>query len=185
MIQTKADYLYYLNCDKKAMRKNTRKPRYLIDIIWTFLRLMRKCEYYENCRHGFFSTLYLKFLKYRYVLLSHRLGFSIGYNTCGPGLCIEHYGNVVINKNARIGKNCRIIGSVVIGATEDDRVPTIGDNVYVGFGAAIIGHIKVANDVVIGANAVVVHDIVEEGCTYAGVPAKKISNNSSLKYITH
>lgn len=183
MIQSKEDYLYYLECDKRAMRKTTKCPRYKHDIIWTFLRLLRKCEYYENCKYDFISRKYAKFLKLRYVNLSHRLGFSIGFNTCGPGLCIEHYGNIVINQNARIGKNCRIIGSVVIGATEADKVPTIGNNVFIGFGAAIIGDIHIADGVAIGANSVVTKDILKPEVTVGGIPARILSNNGSSKYL--
>lgn len=175
MIQSKDDYLFYLERDKIAMRKKTKKPRFKHDVIWSFLRLMRKCEYYENCKHDFLSRIYVKFLKYRYVVLSQKLGFSIGFNTCGPGLCLEHYGNITINQKAKIGENCRIIGSVVIGATESDKVPVIGDNVFIGWGAAIVGDITITDNVKIGANAVVVKSIDTPNVSVGGVPAKIIS----------
>lgn len=183
MIQSKAEYLYYLQCDKIAMRKETLRPRFKHDIIWTFLRLMRKCEYYGNCRRDFIGRLYAKYLKYRYVLLSQRLGFSIGFNTCGPGLCIEHYGCVIINQHARLGANCRIIGNAVVGATADDRVPVIGDNVFIGFGAAIIGEVAVADGIAIGANAVVSRSISTPGVTVGGIPARIISEKGSEQYL--
>lgn len=183
MIQSKKDYLYYLECDKIALRKTTKRPRYKHDIIWTFERLLRKCEYYENCRHDIIGKLYGKWLKYRYVCLSQRLGFSIGFNTCGPGLCLEHYGNIVINQDAKIGSNCHIIGSVVVGSTEDDKVPTIGDNVFIGFGAVIFGKISVADNVAIGANAVVCKDILTPNVSVAGVPAKVVSQRGSDGFI--
>jgi serine O-acetyltransferase len=52
----------------------------------------------------------------------------------------------------------------------------IGDNVYIGPGARLIGGFKVGNNVVIGANAVVIKD-VPDNSVVAGVPAKVISNN--------
>ena len=183
MIQSKKDYLYYLECDKVAMRKTRKHPAYKHDIIWTFERLLRKCEYYENCKKGLISRIYAKFLKLRYVNLSQRLGFSIGFNTCGPGLCLEHYGNIGINQHAKIGCNCRIIGGVVIGATESNKVPTIGDNVFIGFGAAIVGAVTIADGVAIGANAVVSKDILTPDITVGGIPAKVISQNGSDKYL--
>ncbi len=183
MIQSKKDYLYYLECDKVAMRKTTKRPRYKHDIIWTFLRLMRKCEYFENCKHDLLSRLYIKYLKYRYVSISHKLGFSIGLNTCGPGFCIEHYGNVVINQHAKIGSNCRIIGGVVVGATANDKIPKIGNNVFIGFGAAIVGDVTIADGVAIGANAVVTKDVLTPNVSVGGVPAKVISYNGSEKYL--
>ena len=57
MIQSRKDYLYYLACDKVALRMNRKRPRYKHDIIWTFERLLRKCEYYENCKHDFLSKI--------------------------------------------------------------------------------------------------------------------------------
>ncbi|CCY49853.1 MULTISPECIES: serine O-acetyltransferase [Bacteroides] len=183
MIQSKKEYLYYLECDKIAMRRTRKHPAYKHDIIWTFERLLRKCEYYENCKHDIFSKFYGKFLKLQYVNLSHKLGFSIGFNTCGPGLCIEHYGNVVINQHAKIGCNCHIIGSMVIGATEDDKFPIIGNNVFIGFGAAIIGNVTIADGVAIGANAVVSKDILTPNVSVGGVPAKVISQRGSEGYL--
>lgn len=183
MIQSKKDYLYYLECDKVAMRKTRKHPAYKHDIIWTFERLLRKCEYYENCKKDPISRIYAKFLKLRYVNLSQKLGFSIGFNTCGPGLCLEHYGNIGINQHAKIGCNCRIIGGVVIGATESNKVPTIGDNVFIGFGAAIVGAVTIADGVAIGANAVVSKDILIPDITVGGIPAKVISQKGSDKYL--
>lgn len=183
MIQSKKDYLYYLECDKLALRKTTKRPRYKHDIIWTFERLLRKCEYYENCRHDIMGRLYGKWLKYRYVCLSQKLGFSIGFNTCGPGLCLEHYGSIVINEHAKIGCNCHIIGSVVVGSTDDEKVPTIGDNVFIGFGAAIIGDMTIASGIAIGANAVVTKSVETPNVSIGGIPAKIISHKGSENYI--
>lgn len=183
MIQSKQDYLYYLECDKKALRKTGKTPRYKHDIIWTFQRLLRKCEYYENCKSGLISRIYAKFIKLRYVNLSHKLGFSIGFNVFGPGLCLEHYGSIIINQNATVGANCRIIGNAVIGATENHKVPKLGNNVFIGFGAAIIGDVTVADGVAIGANAVVSKSILTPNITVGGIPAKQISNNGSSAYI--
>lgn len=184
MITSKADYKYYLECDKVALRKATRIPRFKHDIIWTFQRLLRKCEYITNCKSGLFWSVYNKILKYRYVVLSHKLGFSIGFNVFGPGLCLEHYGLIVAHQNARVGGNCHVLQGVTIGSSGSDKAPLIGNNVYIGAGAKILGDIKVADGVCIGANAVVVKDINECNITVGGIPAQKISNKSSDKYIT-
>ena len=183
MIQSKKDYLYYLECDRIAMRKTGKRPRYLHDIIWTFERLLRKCEYYENCKHDLISRIYGKYLKYKYVKLSQKLGFSIAFNVCGPGLCIEHYGQVLIHQCAHIGENCTIKGNVVIGGKGDTQAPTIGNNVLIGFGVAIIGDIKIANGVAIGVNAAVVRDCLEQNVSIAGVPAKIVSHKGSNGYL--
>lgn len=181
MIQSKEDYLYYLECDKVALRKTGRKPRFIHDAIWSFERLLRKCEYYSNCRKDILGRMYLKYLKLKYVLLSQWLGFSVSFNSCGPGLCIEHYGCVIIN--GKCGKNFRVIGNNVIGITHKDCKPTIGDNVFLGFGATVIGDIKIADDVAVGSNAVVAKSIETPCVTVGGVPAKIISNNGSSDYL--
>lgn len=184
MIKSKKDYKYYLKCDKIALGKNTKKPRFKHDIIWEFEILLRKCEYIENCKKGIIWGIIGKYYKFRYVNLSHKLGFSIPFNVFGPGLSIAHYGQLVVNQNANIGKNCRIHEGVTIGASGGEPyAPKIGDNVFIATGAKIIGNVKIADGVAVGANAVVVNDILEPNITVGGIPAKKISNNSSKKYI--
>ena len=66
---------------------------------------------------------------------------------------------------------------------EDRGAPIIGNNVHLCSGCKVIGAIHIADNCVVGANAVVTSDVFEEGITVAGVPAKKVSNNSSKLYI--
>ena len=153
------------------------------DNIWKFQILLRKCEYFQNTKKGLFWNIISKYYKFRYVKLSQKLGFSIPFNVFGPGLSIAHYGCLVVNQNAKIGKNCRIHEGVTIGASGGERAPIIGDNVFIGTGAKILGDIKIADNISIGANAVVVKDVLESNITVAGVPAKKISNNNSKMFI--
>lgn len=185
MINSKKDLNYFLECDRVALRKTYTKPRLIHDKIWTFQILMRKCAYIENTKRGVVWKLIGKYYKYRYVSLGQKLGFSIAFNSFGPGLAIVHYGCTVVHQNARIGENCRIHEGVTIGSNASKgEAPQIGNNVYIGSGAKIIGNVKIADGVVIGANAVVVKDIIEPGITVAGIPAKKISDNNSDRYIT-
>lgn len=184
MIQSKKELEIYLEADRIALGYTKKTPRFIHDIVWKFQILLRKCEYYINCRHDIIGKILLKILKIRYVLLSQKLGFSIPFNVFGPGLSIAHYGMLVVHSNAKIGKNCRIHEGVTIGATGgNDCAADIGDNVFIGTGAKILGGIKIADGVAIGANAVVVKDILEPNTTWAGVPAHKVSNNGSRKYI--
>ena len=181
MITSKEEYYEYLKYDKIALRLENKKiciP--YVDTIYFYQRLMRKTEYYMNCRKDIFGRVYAIILKVLYLRKSRKLGFSIGLNVFGPGLSIAHYGQLVVNRNAKVGKNCRIHEGVTIGATNgQSEAPILGDNVFIASGAKIIGNIKIANNVAIGANAVVVKDILEEGITVGGVPANKISDNGS------
>jgi serine O-acetyltransferase len=90
----------------------------------------------------------------------------------GRNFIIDHFGGIVISGYAKFGDNCRIRNGVVIGLrhVEDKRAPTIGDNVDIGTGAKLLGPIRIGNNVLIGANAVVMID-VPDNCIAVGVPA--------------
>ena len=180
MILSKKDYKYYLEQDKLALGKTYRKPKIIGDEIWRFEILMRKTEYYKNCHKTFLGKIYALFLQYRFHEMRIKLGFSIPLNVFREGLSIAHRGTIVVNGNAKIGKNCRIQECTTIGATNgSEKAPILGDNIFIGSGARIIGNIKIANNIAIGANAVVNKSFEIEGITIAGVPAKKISDNDS------
>lgn len=69
---------------------------------------------------------------------------------------------------------------MTIGATGGSHeAAVIGDNCYFGSGAKVIGAVCIADDVAVGANAVVTKDITEPGTTWAGAPARKISEHNS------
>ena len=184
MIQSKEDLKYYLDCDKKALGITRQKPRFYSDEIWKFQRCLRRLEYYTNCVGG--GNKILKIInKIRFHSLSIKLGFSIPINVFGPGLAIVHYGSIVVSPGAKIGANCRIYEGVTIGATNGStKAATIGNNVFIGSGAKIIGDITISSNVAIAANAAVVKDVIcENGCTVGGVPAKVISSNDSSSNI--
>ena len=90
----------------------------------------------------------------------------------GGGLYIAHPVGTVIYAR-RIGKNCTIIHNVTIGMRNEYAFPDIGDNVFVGAGARILGGIRIGNNARIGANAVVLDD-VPDGATVVGIPARVI-----------
>lgn len=101
-------------------------------------------------------------------------------SSVGAGFYIGHFGGIVISSSAMIGSNCNISQGVTIGVSgEGDRrgVPVIGNNVYMGAGAKLIGGIKVGDNVIIGANAVVTRD-VPDGAIVVGIPAKVIGENT-------
>ncbi|MBO5239348.1 MAG: serine O-acetyltransferase [Lachnospiraceae bacterium] len=107
-----------------------------------------------------------------------KYSFSIPANVFGAGLRINHIcGGIIINPNCKIGDWCDIHQGVNIGQSIDGKCPEIGSNVYIGPGAKIFGNICIADDVMIGANAVVTKSIYEKGAVVGGVPAKLISVN--------
>lgn len=90
----------------------------------------------------------------------------------GRNFVIDHFGGIVVSGYARFGDNCRIRNGVVVGLarTDDPCAPVIGDNVDIGAGAKVLGRIRVGNNVMIGANAVVTRDVPDD-CIAVGVPA--------------
>lgn len=88
----------------------------------------------------------------------------------GGGICITHPNGIIVSAFASIGEDCTILQQVTIGQDkfkDDNKAPIIGDRVFIGAGAKIIGPICVGNDVKIGANAVVTKD-VPDGVTVVG-----------------
>jgi serine O-acetyltransferase len=186
MITSKEDYLFYLEADRIALNEKNKKPPIIGHNIWKYQRLLRKAEYYNNCRNHFPWKLYLLYLQGKLYYSGIFLGYTMSMNTFGPGLSIAHIGTIVVNGNVKIGENCRIHTCVNIGTQggkrqngEPDKVPIIGNNVYIGPGVKIFGDISLADNIAIGANAVVNKSFTEPGITIAGVPAKKISDKGS------
>jgi serine O-acetyltransferase len=98
--------------------------------------------------------------------------------TLGQRLMLPHPNGVVIHEDAVIGDDCMIMQQVTIGMIGDGEVPTIGNNVYIGAGAKIIGKISVGDGARIGANAVVTQD-VPANFTAVGVPARIIARGTT------
>lgn len=90
----------------------------------------------------------------------------------GAGLVLIHSTGVVINGSVRAGCNVHIEHQVTIGA-EGRESPVLGEKVFIGAGAKIIGGVNIGDGARIGANAVVVHD-VPPFCTVVGIPAKVV-----------
>lgn len=90
----------------------------------------------------------------------------------GEAFVLIHSNGIVINGAVRGGNNVKLEHQVTIGA-ERFESPILGNNVFVGAGAKIVGAIKIGSNVRVGANAVVIAD-VPDGATAVGVPARNI-----------
>ena len=197
MIRNKSQLDQYLEEDRIAFNKpksRTLKARvvdiFMPDYNYEFVRVIRKLEYWSfvasTSRGG--QKLLAKIMGFRLQIRKYKLrtktGIELHEGCCGPGIHIAH-GKVVVHHNAKIGANCKLMSDVTIGINgrkDVSGVPVIGDRVFIGTGAKIIGPIHIADDVVIGANAVIVSSINEPGITVAGNPAKKVSDRGSSDY---
>lgn len=95
--------------------------------------------------------------------------------TIGGGFYIGHIGGVHINPGAVLGRNCDLAHRITIGASAMGRqgVPVLGDDVYIGTGAVLVGKIKVGDGAKIAANTLVMSN-VPAGATVMGVPGRII-----------
>ena len=110
-------------------------------------------------------------LNYFFILIT--CGIRLNRETkIGKALHIIHSGNIIIDPNAVIGDRCGIQQDVTLGLNMDrDGAPVIGDDVYIGAGAKILGPVTVGDGAVVAANSLVVVD-VPPGATAIGVPAR-------------
>jgi serine acetyltransferase len=94
-----------------------------------------------------------------YLITDCLMSISLPLDTeVGPGLSIMHGQGAVVSWKAKIGTDVTIMQGVTIGE-RGHLAPTIGDRVFVGANATIIGGITIGDDSVVGAGAVVVDDV--------------------------
>ncbi len=111
----------------------------------------------------------------RYIYRFFGLEILMGANI-GGGLYIAHTVGTVISV-AEMGENCSIIASVTLGMRNEWAFPEIGSNVFIGAGARILGGIQIGDNAVIGANAVVIHDVPDHAIV-VGIPAEIVKYRS-------
>lgn len=140
-----------------------------------YVSFLRSEEYYTFVKPS-------KLLKYYYFrkknALGSRLGFFIPAGCFGLDLKIAHYGSIIVNPHSKIGPGCTIHGNCCIGNKglepyEGDS-PVIGNNVNIGQDAQILGPITVADEVTVGAGAVLTKSCDKPGSVLVGIPAKVV-----------
>jgi serine O-acetyltransferase len=150
---------------------------------YAYVFWLRLCQRLARSSPSLRPALFLARLVLR--RLRYRMGINLPYSTpIGPGLLIGHTGGIVVNATTVIGRNCNLSHNVTIGENKGTLagVPRIGDNVYIGPGAVVIGDISIGNGSAIGANSVVV-DNVPSGVTVAGAPARVVSDSGSAAWV--
>ena len=139
--------------------------------------------YLMSSNKRFRSVFYYRLCNERSWLKIISIKLLPGYDTIeingyiGGGMLIHHTFAVISPQRA--GRNLTVLPGVVIGRGKHNKSgkrikPIIGDNVYIGANATVIGGITIGNNVTIGAGSVVINDIPDD-CTVAGIPARIIS----------
>ena len=117
----------------------------------------------------------------KWAVLRHRFwsavsGADIPLNSqVGGGLLLPHPNGVVVHPAARIGPNCLLFQQVTLGTHSDGRAPVLMGHVDIGAGAKVLGGVTIGAHAVIGANAVVLHD-VPPGAVAVGIPARVLAD---------
>lgn len=166
------------NKSNHAFRKFVRQKRY---VMWRYLYWFRWAQYYhEQLRTA--SGLGRLTAKVGHAvamrqknICGEKCGVEISNNsTLGRRLSIWHSGVVI---DGTVGNNVSVRGNCVIGSKDlrcTSGRPTIGNGVELGFGAAVIGNVTIADGCIIGANAVVTKSFPEPGTVIVGIPAKAL-----------
>jgi serine O-acetyltransferase len=121
-----------------------------------------------------------------YNLMKSRFGLQIYLNTkLGKGFRINHFGNIIINQGCTIGDNCNVAQGVTIGNVSRGKLkgcPTIGDRVWIGANAIVVGNINIGNDVLIAPLSYINCDI-PANAVVSGNPCKILNYNGSGVYV--
>lgn len=162
------------SCTKKDIAKAFCFGNSMVSLLLYY----RICHYFAELeKRTIIQFLLHSFCYLRFKRIQNRCGIELNQHTeIGYGLRLPHKGGIIIHVQARIGNNCEIMQGVTIGNNilkSRDEVADIGDEVLLCSGAKIIGKVKIGNTVIVGANAVVTHD-VPDNTIVGGVPAKVI-----------
>lgn len=141
-----------------------------------FIFIFRKCQESKGLFYFFWRILLQRYqIKYGYQIYPK--------TQIGAGLYLGHWGALVINPLAKIGKNCNIAQGVTIGQQNRGKkagYPTIGNEVWIGTNAVIVGNIHIGNNVLIAPNSYVNFDVPDNSIVI-GNPAQVISNDEATK----
>jgi len=128
---------------------------------------------------AFLARLWVRQMRFRF-------GVDLPASTnVGPGLYMNHPSGIVVHSDAVIGRNCNLSQDVTLGEANrgpNAGFPVIGDGVYIGPGAKIVGAVRVGDDSAIGANCVVTKD-VPPSSVVVGVPGRVISQEGARGYV--
>lgn len=145
-----------------------------------FFYLLRKLQFGKN-----------KLLKAYYKFAFHRFKEKRGLEIpstvkIGKGLYLGHAYNITINGAAVIGSNCNIHKGVTIGQEnrgERKGVPTIGDRVWIGINAVIVGSVTIGDDVLIAPNAYVNRSVPAHSVVFGNPCVIKHKDNATENYV--
>ena len=183
MINSKQDLNYYLCKDNCGWGSKSSLYRWIKRLGGSenyfsndFFRILRHYEYHLNKKS---NRLILRYWEFRYNHFRIRSNMFVAPNVFGPGVQIIHPGFLRADAWVHIGSNCTVLPNVIFGKKKSMESSNsteifVGNDCYISTGAIILGPVRIGNNVIVGAGALVNKDI-PDNAVVAGVPAKIIS----------
>lgn len=145
----------------------------------------RVCKYLRR-KYDIRFVLFI-IARFFYFHYQYKYGICVPYDCkIGSGLYIGHFGGIFINSRCVLGRDVNLSQDVTLGGIEKGGqvvAPMVGDRVYIGPGAKLVGKVTIGCDVAIGANCVVTKDAADR-TVIAGIPGKVLSEGKgSIEYI--
>lgn len=153
----------------------------MVDPVLRFLFLFRVLNHWRHERKTI--LYYILYPYYRYLKYKLNMELEIGTQV-GRGLLIVHRGGIKVNPKAVIGDNCTLFSGCVIGSIRGGKragAPILGNAVYVGVNAAVVGGIRIGDDVVIAPNSFVNYNVPSHSVC-VGNPAIIRHKDEATKY---
>jgi serine O-acetyltransferase len=148
-----------------------------------FIYLLRTTQKYP--KNTFLGKIWRLILRHYQI----KYGFQIYPETqIGAGLYLGHWGTLVINPKAKIGENCNIAQGVTIAQAnrgKNEGVPEIGNQVWIGPNAVIVGNIKIGDNVLIAPNVFVNFNVPANSVVVGNPGSISTNENATLGYINH
>lgn len=124
-----------------------------------------------------------------FIILRRSACVDLGISTkIGGGLYFGHPYGIIINPNVIIGRNCNIHKGVLIGCENRGSrrgAPVIGNEVWIGINAAVVGNIRIGNDVLIAPNSYVNFDVPDHSIVFGNPGMIKHCEHATKGYINH
>lgn len=154
-------------------RPRTRFRRVLLALTLNSVHAVALIRFQTWCAEHRLPTLFAaKLLFYLFKIEVSR------YASIGPGLRLPHPMGIIIAPNVKIGRDCDLYADVrLVLAHGSAKGPVIGDHVFLGDGAKIVGNVSVGDHAIIGVSSVVTKDIPAHA-TAVGIPARVVDENN-------
>lgn len=159
---------------------------FLTNPCFRYTTLFRLCQH-GRAQRGLWLAAY-PFLLFLLSSTGSRYGIRIPLSCeVGSGLYIGHWGGIWISPESSIGKNCTLMHEVTLGRASrgpTEGSPTVGNHVYIGPGAKVVGKVHLHDHSLVAANSLVLEDLAEN-CVALGNPSRVVSREGSRGYVTN